>query len=154
MIRELERLKDKEAELVFKAPFLVCILIAGADGTIDRREIKEAISVARKSVKKEESMTNYFTELFQDFEDKLKMLIQEYPYEVTQRNPLLVDELSELNDLFPKLDKKFAVQFYNTLLSLAENVASSSGGVLGIRSVGQEESKFVKLNMITDPSKA
>ena len=32
MIREFEKLTDSEIDLMLKAPVLVCILIAGADG--------------------------------------------------------------------------------------------------------------------------
>ncbi len=48
MVKELEKLSGKEVELMLKAPILLCILIAGADGTIDRKEIKEAIHVTVK----------------------------------------------------------------------------------------------------------
>ena len=48
MIKELAKLKESEVELMLKAPVLLCILIAGADGTIDRKEIREAINVAAK----------------------------------------------------------------------------------------------------------
>lgn len=48
MIKELERLKEGEVELMLKSPVVLCILIAGADGTIDRKEIKEAINVTVK----------------------------------------------------------------------------------------------------------
>ncbi len=67
MIREFDKLNDHETELMFKAPFLVCILIAGADGTIDRKEIKGAINIAEKKHKKTGLMSPYFTELAQDF---------------------------------------------------------------------------------------
>ena len=45
MIPEFQKLDDAEIELVLKAPILVCILIAGADGDIDRKEINKAISI-------------------------------------------------------------------------------------------------------------
>jgi hypothetical protein len=151
MIREFDKLTDQETELLFKAPFLVCILIAGADGTIDKKEIKGAISIAEKKHKKVGIMSPYFKELTQDFEDKLKILIQSYPYESTQRSPLIVAELSGLSNLWTKLPKEFASEFYVTLLDIAQGIASSSGGMLGIRSVDAEEAKYLQLNMIQKP---
>src|SRR5689334_19592935 len=109
MIDEFDKLRESEIELLLKAPLLVCILIAGADGTIDNKEIKEAISVARKQIKGHSTLVNYFTEVSQDFEDKLKILIQSYPYESTQRNPMIIQELKDLNQILPRLNKNFAV---------------------------------------------
>lgn len=152
MLREFDKLNEKEIELMFKAPFLVCILIAGADGTIDRKELKGAINIAEKKHKKAGIMSPYFKELAQDFEDKLKILIQSYPYESTQRNPLIVSELTELKAIWPKLPKDFALEFYVTLKDIASGIASSSGGMLGIRSVDAEEAKFIQLSMIQNPA--
>src|SRR6187402_3323000 len=111
MIPEFSKLNDAEIDLMLKAPILVCILIAGADGNIDRKEIKEAITIAQKSIKTKGALTGYFKELSQDFEDKLKITIQGYPYESTQRTPIIVEELAGLNALWPKLSSSFAATY-------------------------------------------
>lgn len=153
MVPELDRLAASEIELVYKAPMLVCILIAGADGKIDRKEIKEALNFTERKHKRSlSSVAVLFKEVSTDFEDKLKMLIQSYPYEATQRNPLIEEELAGLNLLWRKLDPSFSQEFYKTLLSIAENIAASSGGVLGFKAIGSEEARFIKLRMIKDPS--
>jgi len=151
MIKELARLKESEVELMLKAPILLCILIAGADGTIDRKEIKEAINVTVKK-KDKTILDSYFKEVSQDFEDKLKILLQSYPYESTQRSPILIQELSQLNPILRKLDKLFSKAFYDMLKELAEKIAGSSGGFWGMMSVDSEEAKYIRLPMIADPS--
>jgi hypothetical protein len=151
MIKELARLKESEVELMLKAPVLLCILIAGADGTIDRKEIKEAINVTVRK-KDKTILDNYFKEVSQDFEDKLKILLQSYPYESTQRNPILIQELSQLNPILKKLDKLFSKPFYDMLKELAEKIAGSSGGFWGMMSVDSEEAKYIRLPMLEDPS--
>jgi hypothetical protein len=151
MVTELAKLSSVELELVYKAPLLVCILIAGADGDIDRKEIRRAINVAQKKQTGADAVSTLFKEVAQDFEDKLKVLIQGYPYEATQRTPLIVEELTALNHLWPKLPAPFAKGFYEVLLTLAQEVAKSSGGLLGMKSVGSEEARLVKLNMIKNP---
>jgi len=151
MIKEFEKLTDAEVELMLRAPLLACILIAGADGTIDRKEIKEAIGFARKSARSYSILEEYFKELSQDFEDKLKVLIQAFPYESTQRNPLIISELAGVSSLWGKLGRDFSIHFYSMLKSLATKVASSSGGLLGIKSVGAEEARLVGLPMIQEP---
>lgn len=152
MVAELSKLSSGEMELIYKAPLLVCILIAGADGDIDRKEIKKAINIVQKKRKGGDSVSILFKEIAQDFEDKLKVLEQGYPYEATQRTPLLSQELSDLNSLWPRLPQAFAKQFYDILLMLAQEVAASSGGLLGLKSVGSEEAKLVKLTMIKNPA--
>lgn len=151
MIKELARLKESEVELMLKAPVLLCILIAGADGTIDRKEIKEAINITVKK-KDKTILDSYFKEVSQDFEDKLKILLQSYPYESTQRSPILIQELSQLNPILRKLDKLFSIAFYDMLKELAEKIAGSSGGFWGMMSVDSEEAKYIRLPMIEDPS--
>lgn len=152
MIREFDKLNDQEVELLFKAPFLVCILIAGADGTIDRKEIKGAIQFAQKKHKKEGILSSYFAEFTQDFEDKLKILIQSYPYESTQRTPLIVSELAEISRIWSKLPIDFSKEFYLLLKDIATGIAESSGGMLGLRSVDPEEAKYIRLGMIRNPT--
>jgi hypothetical protein len=153
MMKEFRKLEPHEYEFMLKAPLLVCILIAGADGKIDRNEMQEAISIASRNKNTKGVLSEYFQEVSNDFEDKLKVLIQGYPYESTQRSPIIIDELSAINAIWPKLNHDFALSFYNMLLDLSARVASSSGGWLGIRSVGSQEAKYVKLPMISDPSK-
>jgi hypothetical protein len=153
MVPQLDSLSTEEQEFMHKAPILVCILIAGADGDIDRDEIKGAISQARKKQRSENnSMTQLYSEIGEDFEDKLKVLLQYYPIEVSQRNPMITEELMRLNQLFPKIDRDFAIQFYQSICDLAMKVAKSSGGWFGLKSIGEAEAKYVKLQMIKDPA--
>lgn len=152
MIPELQHLHDRELELLLKAPILVCLLIAGADGNVDRKEVREAIRLANRKYK--QSLTpaaQFFKEIARDYEDKLQIILQAYPFESTQRTPLIVEELSELNQLWSKLDAAFSREFYHTLREIAQQVASSSGGWLGMRSIGAEEARYVTLPMIIDP---
>ncbi|MFZ5998963.1 MAG: hypothetical protein ACOYW3_00510, partial [Bacteroidota bacterium] len=117
------------------------------------KEIQEAIAVARKRASKSKaSLMDFYRIVGEDFEDKLKVVIQSYPIEATQRNPLIIEELTMLNSIFPKLPKSFAVELYESLKEVAQKIASSSGGLLGLNSVGAEEAKYVKLPMIKDPA--
>jgi len=151
MVPELSKLSSGEQELMVKAPLLVCILIAGADGNIDRKEIRKAITVVQKKQKGFDSVAGLFKEIAQDFEDKLKIIEQAYPYEATQRTPLIVDELAGLNRLWARLPQSFAKGYYDMLLMLAREVAASSGGLLGMKSIGSEEARLIKLTMIQNP---
>ena len=153
MIPEFQNLDDAEIELVLKAPILVCILIAGADGDIDRKEINKAISIAKSQKKNNSVLAEYFRVMTEDFEDKIKILIQSYAHEGARRTPIIIEELTRLNTLWAKLDKNFSSNFYAMLKELAEKIANSSGGLWGLKKVGTEEAQYLQLSMIQDPSK-
>lgn len=155
MIPQLNRLSTEEQEFMLKAPILVAILIAGADGNIDRNEIREAMTLARKKqTKAGDGLTELYREIGEDFEDKLKILLRDYSVDAKQRNTVIVNELAQINSIFPKLDSNFSKNFYGSILDLAVKVAKSSGGLLGMKSIGAAEAMYVNLPMIKDPSAA
>jgi len=155
MIPEFDLLSSDEVELMHKAPMLVCILIAGADGRIDQSEISKAISLAsEKYVPGKSRLAEFYDEVGSDFEDKLKIVIQGFPLKEKERSPKVIDELRELNPILKKLDRQFSIEFYKSLKEIAMEIANSSGGVLGMKKVGQEEARYLSLDMINDPSQS
>jgi hypothetical protein len=153
MIPEFSKLSAREIELMFKAPVLACILIAGADGEIDRKEIQSAIEFARKKQKKaQDNLLQFYRLVGEDFEDKFKIVLQSYPAEPAQRTEMIALELAQLNQVLPKLNKAFASAFYTSIREISMNIANSSGGLLGLNKVGNEEAKYVSLPMVKDPS--
>lgn len=154
MVPEFDKLNEEEVELLHSAPILVSILIAGADNEIDNNEIKKAVSISKDKQKRARaSLIDYYRQIGENFEDKLKIMIQQYPKDATERNPLIIDELEKLNDILPKLDTNYAIEFYESLKDIAKKIAEASGGVLGYMAIGYEESKLIGLNMIDDPAK-
>ena len=154
MIPEFNRLSSEETDLMFKAPFLIIILIAGADDKIDKHEMKQAVAISKLKLKRaRRELVKYYNIVGEDFEDKLKIFIHDLPKDTDERNEEISKELAKLNDIFPKLDKNFAVNYYESMKDMAVKIAESSGGVFGFMSVGYEESKVVDLKMIKEPSK-
>ncbi|TRX51419.1 hypothetical protein FNH22_24325 [Fulvivirga sp. M361] len=154
MVEQFDNLTESERELMFKVPILVSILIAGADNEIDKSEIKQAVNLSKlKQQKARKDLIDYFKTVGTDFEDKLKVTIQQYPVDASDRNPKIIEELERLNHVLPKLDKNFAIDFYASIRDIARKIAEASGGVLGYMAVGYEESKLIGLDMIKEPSK-
>jgi hypothetical protein len=152
MMKELEKLPPSEADLMLKAPLLVCILIAGADDDIDKKEIRRAIQLTQeKQTRGKSNLIDFYQLMAEDFEDKLKVLIQSFPGKAAQRNPLLTKELEGLNSILPKIKKPIAIEFYKSLREIAQKIAESSGGLLGMKKIGSEEAKLVGLAMIEEP---
>ncbi len=153
MITEFEYLEQEERNLMYSAPILVAILIAGADGKIDKAEMREAISISSmKKIKARKELKLFYEEVTRDFEDKLKVGIARYPSNPTERQKIIIEELKGINGILPKLNIKFAIKFYESLKDFGKKIAESSGGILGYMSVGYEESKLIDLKMIKDPS--
>lgn len=136
-----------------KAPMLVCILIAGADDHIDNKEIRKAITLTEKKQKRAKShLLEFYKEVGEDFEDKLKIVIQGFPFNVEERTPLVIESLEHIDGVLKKVDRNFAIEFYRSLREIAKEIANSSGGVLGLKSVGDEEAKLMELPMVKDPA--
>ena len=153
MIKQFESLNDEEIELMGKAPILTAILIAGADNKIDKYEIKEALRISRyKPIKGRDLLVDFYKEISGDFEYNLIEEIASLPREARKRNPFIISELEKLNKILPKLDRKFAIQFYESMKDIAKRIAKASGGVLGYISVDYEESKLMELRIIKNPS--
>ena len=154
MIQEFDELSQAEIELMYQAPILVCILIAGADDHIDNREIKKALALTEKKQNRAKShLLDFYKEVGEDFEDKLKIVIQGFPVQEEARTPLLKQSLTQLNPILKKIDRNFANEFYKSLLEIASEIAKSSGGLLGLNSVGDEEAEHMGLSMLKDPAK-
>lgn len=151
MLTELDRLSASEQELMMKAPLLVCILIAGADEQIDAQEVKGAIQLA-ESARKKEQVSTLFRMAAEDFEDKFKIILQGLPQEPAERNQTITEELKGLNATLPRLNPTFAKEYLRCLRFVAKRIAQSSGGVLGINSIGEEESALINLPMIIEPA--
>jgi hypothetical protein len=150
MVAAFDKLSDTEIELMHRAPLLVCILIAGADGKIDRKEMRGAILLGKKKVKGQ--LSEFYRSVSEDLEDKLKHVVNALPVDVRERNRRIVPELAMVNEIMPKIDKQFAKEFYGSLKYIAAKIADSSGGLLGIKSMGEEEERYVDLPMIKVPS--
>lgn len=154
MLRYLENLSQSQAELLLKAPILVGILMAGADGEIDRTEINRALQVAQdKATGADENVARFFAFASEDFEDKFKVILQSYASDSHIRNKAITEELRMLNDIWPLLPLQTAGSLYTSLLEMAQRIASSSGGIMGLGRVSEEEKEFVNLPMINNPTK-
>ncbi|MFY0600635.1 MAG: hypothetical protein JXR03_13265 [Cyclobacteriaceae bacterium] len=153
MIEEFKDLREDEISVLLKSPVYVAILIAGADGNIDKSERQEAIELSKsKQLRARERLVEYYKLVGNDFEKHFNELIEELPDDAESRNPVITTELRKLNFIFPKIDKNFSIALYSSLKDLAKKIAEASGGVLGYLSVSYEESKLVELGMIKNPS--
>ena len=153
MIKGLNKLSDKEIELMKETPALIAILVAGADGVIDEKEMywAEKVKVFR-STKENSMLREYYSKVVKEYRKTMKDLIVKLPVNLSERNYEITKRLKGLNKILPKLNRKLSIEFYKSLLSYAEQVAKASGGILGFASISPEERKWLSLDIIKDPS--
>ncbi|PTB97661.1 hypothetical protein C9994_01775 [Marivirga lumbricoides] len=152
MIPEFKSLSETEIGLFEKTPAMITILIAGADEHISNRELQEAIALTKMKQKRARiELISYYNWVAPNFESILDDLLESYPSDPEVRSKVIIEELGKLNDIIPKLDKRWAGQFVESMRDIAKKVAESSGGVFGYLSIGYEESKLIDLKMIKMP---
>lgn len=151
MIKEFEKLREDEVDVLMKAPVYVAILIAGADGDIDKSERKEAIDIAHnRQSRSREQLSEYYKHV--DFDGEFEKLVNELPSGTEERTTAITRELRKLNFILKKVDRAFAVKLHASLKDLAKKVAEASGGLLSYLTVSYEESKLMELKMLQDPA--
>ncbi len=153
MIPEFKSLTQLEINTIIDAPALVTILIAGAEGKIDEKEIDWGKYVVHFRVSEYESssMMRVYKEVDKVFDDSIKQFMESLPQDTDERSAIITGKLSGLNSIFRKVDTEFAKEFYESLRTLAKQVAKSSGGIWGYGSISPQEQKYLELEMIEVP---
>ncbi len=151
MIYEFKNLTEEESNLMLITPALVTLLIAGAEGNIDEKEIDWGTKITHFRANEHSIIQNYYLETDKNFNETLKKLIEVMPKDAKERSERINGELKKLNAILPKLDPEFSNMFYKSLLSLSKHVAKASGGIWGFGSVSPEEKKYLDLHVIDPP---
>lgn len=153
MIPQFKNLSEEEITALLDAPALIAVLIAGADNKIDEKEIDYSSKIAHFRAGNNDSvLQGYYAEVDKFISDAIAQQINTLPKELIDRQHILTEELTKINEILPKLDKDFASELYKSWLSFAESVAKASGGLWGYASVTPEEERLLGLSMINDPA--
>lgn len=153
MLYHISKLHRDEQELVKKAPLLVSILVAGADGEVDDAEIERTVSLIHtKAFSETSDIRHLYKEIDHDVELKLKEILSQLPKEMVEREKVLTEELKGLNVIFTKLESHLAIDLYKSLKNFGLRVAQTSGGVFGMNTVKYHEGEMAKLPMLNDPA--
>ncbi|MBV6477310.1 MAG: hypothetical protein HGGPFJEG_00048 [Ignavibacteria bacterium] len=152
MIPEFKSLNPEEAQLMLDAPALLTILIAGVEGEIDNKEKDWAVRIAQFRARDRHSiMQNYYEEVSGHFNETLESLLKTLPKDTEERSKYIINELKKINNIIPKLDKKFASEFYKGYLAFRVQVAKASGGLWGYGSISREEQKIIDMEILKPP---
>ncbi len=155
MIQGFEVLTEEQFEIAKSSVAWITVLIAGADGEIDKYEKEWAAKVTKiRSYHTPNELTQFYTEVGKDFSARLESTIDNLPAGAEAREAVLTQKLSQLNDILDCIDKNLANELLKSYRSFAKHVAKASGGLLGFFSVGIEESKLIALPMLNDIASA
>jgi len=149
MLGEFNALDEREYEILKDAVCWVTILVAGADGLIEKKELDWANKITGiRTYSGPKTLQDFYKEVDTNFSDKVESCINFLPSNTDSRNKELSEKLSELNEILPKLPPKLGFELYNSYTKLGEQVAKASGGVLGFFSVSGEEKQAIELHML------
>lgn len=154
MINQLHSLKEDEKKTILDAPLLVAILIAGVDKNIDKEEKERTMKLIHTKTFSEhnEIADNIYKALDQNAEERWNNVAMSLSADPKYRTPEIIERLSKLNTILPKLNTGFAVEYYDSLRDFAVYVARASGGILGIAKINDKERELLHLDFINKPS--
>ncbi|NMM48433.1 hypothetical protein [Marinigracilibium pacificum] len=154
MIEAFKSLNPDEVKIMMEAPVWVTILIASADHKIDKEELDEALSMIHLREKTGRFvLREYYHEVDQTFKKDLEAAVASLPDDEQKAGEMVLSHLKKINDVLPKLDRKFAIQFYDAMQDFSMKVAKANGGFLGWFRINYDEKQVVDLPMINDPEK-
>ena len=151
MIPQFKNLNEDEKTALLDTPALIAVLIAGADNKIDEKEINYSEKLTHFRASDMESPLHlYYAEVDKYIADAIAQQVKTLPKDLIERQNIISEELANLNEILPKLDKSFAIELYKSYLSFAKSVAKSSGGLWGYASITPEEERLLGLSRINN----
>ncbi|MBK9981332.1 MAG: hypothetical protein IPP15_02720 [Saprospiraceae bacterium] len=149
MDQDLGLLSKDELTQLEDAFAYITILIAGADGKIDEKEITWAEKIAHiRTFAGDERLKAFHEAVDQNLHSRIETLISELPKDVSSRSKMISEKLAQLNPVLSSLDSYIGAYLYKGFLTFAERVAKSSGGFLSFFTISPEERKWIGLPML------
>lgn len=152
MLHQLRNLNQQEMDLLAAAPVWVMLLIACADQNIEEKEVNRGKEIIRiKSFAEKSDVRFIFSDLESQMDDIIDQSLKLLSADGEERMAFISAKLEELNEILAKIERSFAIQFYNSLRDLAIYVAQASDSFFGVISINMEEKKYIKLPMLKKP---
>ncbi|CAN5448939.1 hypothetical protein BH10BAC5_BH10BAC5_15320 [soil metagenome] len=152
MNKHLESLSSEEKSMLFNVPALVAVLVAGADGNIDKKELSWSEKIIHfRANYKDSILHDFYVEVEKYIHDSVQDFISKLPQDTNERQGKINTELEKVNDILEKLDKKFAEELYHSFHTFARQVAKASGGVIGYGAITPSEERVLGLDALRRP---
>ena len=149
MDQDLSTLSNEEITQLEDAFAYITILIAGADGKIDPKEVAWAEKIAQiRTYAGDERLKSFHADVNTNLDSRIKELIHDLPTDISKRSAIISEKLSQLNHILMNLDPSIGSYLYKGYVSFAVRIAKASGGFLSFFTIGPEEKKWVRLPML------
>lgn len=148
-----QNLNQHEKDQLAVLPIYIAVLIANADGKIDKCELNRAIKISQSAVDKiDVDLREYYVDAYQDFEDKLKLLLANLPWDNHEREKIILEQIRSVNEICDHVDNEWMSLLIASLKDIARKIASASGGTFGLGSIGFEELNLLNLHFLNTSS--
>jgi len=142
-------LTKEEIQTIKDAYAYIAVLIAGAEGKIDNKELAFSEKIVQiRSFSGDERLYHLHEEITKELPGKIHEVVNSLTGDQASRNKMLSAEIEKLNPILANLDPFMGNYMYKGFLSFAERIAKSSGGFLSFFSISPEEKKWIKLPML------
>ncbi|MBL7813686.1 MAG: hypothetical protein JNL70_01685 [Saprospiraceae bacterium] len=149
-MKYFENISADELQILENAVSQIAVLIAGADGTIDKDETDWASKLMHiRSYSGDKSLQEFYEQVEANFNIKFRDLVKNSSQNTAERQAALSESIAQVNPILAKLDARTSYHVYHSYVTLAKSIAKASGGILGFGSVSGAEEKLLGLPMIT-----
>ncbi len=153
-MRHFEKISQAELQILENAISQITLLLAMADGVINKAEIDWALKLVHiRTYSGDKSLIPFYAEVEANFKIKLNDLIKNSPQDMEACKTFLFEKIAQVNPILAKLDPETGYHLYKSYVTLAKSVAKASGGILGIGSISFNEAHLINLPMITPLAK-
>ncbi len=151
MVAQFEGLSEQEQQQLLDALPLITILVAGADGDIDKQEVNAARKAAQVRAYHEDTelLHDYYEMIEDTVDERMNSYLNLLSKDSEERVAQVSEELAKLNAVLPKLEVRYGAALYDSFMSFSKYIAEASGGFLKYLSIGPKEHKVYKLPMVT-----
>jgi len=149
MVQGFEDLTQEQFETLKKAISWITLLVAGADGKIEKEETDWAEKLTEiRSYSLPNDLMHFYQEVGKDFPKQLETMLETLPKDTKERNQVLTEKIKTVNPILKSWKDDLSEELYKSYKSFAKHVAKSSGGFLGMMTVSKEEKELAELPML------
>ena len=144
ILASLRTLSEEDQELLYQAPAIVTVLVAGADQHIDQREQALAQKLVNyRTFTADSILHDYYEEANSRFEGSLQELMAAWSPETGQR--AMSQLLEEVGEVLLQLPEDHSEALKESLRSFAKKVAEADGGFLHMGGISAAERSVLDL---------
>ena len=153
-MKHFENITSEELNILEDAVSQIAVLIAGADGKIEKDETDWVSKLMHiRTYSGDDCLHSFYEEVEANFNIKFRDLIKNSSSDLAQTQATLSALIARVNPILAQIDPRTAYQLYHSYITLAKSIAKSSGGILGFGSISGAEEKWIHLPMITPVAK-